>query len=230
MGTDIHCFVERRAEGRWHLVPPLVETLDRLHVLASRKLRRSYPGRIVETEEERLSLVGAWESRCEFGRNYGLFAILAGVRNGLGLDPIVAPRGLPDDASNETRWSIASLLGHEDDCHDHSWLTLEEILAFDWTREVRRVCLVDGPGYVRFRERPVIEPSRVRFEPRERVVSNEAMDDALRRGDTAGLLTEVTEVGSYRAVAGTHFLEELVPALRELGRPQDVRLVFFFDS
>lgn len=69
-------------------------------------------------------------------RNYDLFAALADVRNGSGFagvdtgDPIVPvaqPRGVPDDVDPATR----ACLSHE---HTPSWLTLEELEEYDWSR------------------------------------------------------------------------------------------------
>lgn len=67
-------------------------------------------------------------------RNYDLFAALAGVRNGRGfagvytgepLKPIAEPRGVPDDADPRT-------VKYLSDEHTPSWLTLTEILDYDW--------------------------------------------------------------------------------------------------
>lgn len=63
-------------------------------------------------------------------RSYGAFAFLANVRNYSQITPIAAPRGMPDDASTEAasdfeRWSM--------DAHTPSWLTLDELLAFDYS-------------------------------------------------------------------------------------------------
>lgn len=69
-------------------------------------------------------------------RNYNLFAMLAGVRNGRGFagcdtgdpfTPICLPRGLPADASREVKeehesWGL--------DAHSASWLTLADLLAY----------------------------------------------------------------------------------------------------
>jgi hypothetical protein len=85
----------------------------------------------------------------EDDRNYRVFAMLAGVRNGFGfagiethtpLQPISEPRGLPADAEIEDGDSIIVMAdgGGEEDIrtrhwlgdHSHSWLTLREIL--DW--------------------------------------------------------------------------------------------------
>lgn len=60
------------------------------------------------------------------GRNHTLFGVLAGVRGGD--DHMIAPpRGLPTDMSPE----VAKY--HEDVEHTPSYLTLRELLEFDWT-------------------------------------------------------------------------------------------------
>lgn len=115
MGCDIHLFIETKTpEGTWKTTTePVIE----------------YAG----TEDEYTSLPQEFD-----GRNYGLFAILAGVRNGRGFagvdigdptEPIAEPRGLPDDASDTytaevERWGV--------DGHSHSHFTLSELLAHDW--------------------------------------------------------------------------------------------------
>ena len=79
-------------------------------------------------------------------RSYGMFVFLAGVRNYSAVPPIAAPRGFPDDASPEARES------YEDwdmDAHTPSWLTLEELSAFDYDAEVedRRYTKQEGPHF-----------------------------------------------------------------------------------
>lgn len=75
----------------------------------------------------------AWHCRglVEIHRNYGVFAMLAGVRGGAGR-AIALPRGLPDDLSIWAREFF------EEDCslwrlHDVSWLSLGELRAAAWS-------------------------------------------------------------------------------------------------
>jgi hypothetical protein len=58
-------------------------------------------------------------------RSYGLFAFLAGVRNYSAIPPLAAPRGIPADSPGEGE---DGYLGD----HSYSWLSLEELLAFDY--------------------------------------------------------------------------------------------------
>jgi hypothetical protein len=78
------------------------------------------------------------------GRNYDLFAILANVRNGYavagvrtgdGFSPL-GPRGLPLDVSEALRG-----LDHEQlqiQFHSQSWVSLREILEYDWDQETTK--------------------------------------------------------------------------------------------
>lgn len=65
-------------------------------------------------------------------RNYTLFEKMAGVR-GKEENAMAAPRGLPDDATETTRFDSEHWNG---DGHSHSWLNAEEIRKLgDWYRE-----------------------------------------------------------------------------------------------
>lgn len=71
-------------------------------------------------------------------QDYGLFGWLADVRNLSEVPPIAEPRGLPDDVSDGVRKEYDDWYG---DGHSYSWLTVGELLAFDYdvTFEDRRV-------------------------------------------------------------------------------------------
>ncbi len=98
IGCDLHSYVEYRDKtaGLWKMV--------RMYV----------PYR---WEPERLGLVEPFN-----GRNYELFAILAGVRGFA--QPIAEPRGIPQDASNGVLCEYEAAEGWT---HTPSWLTLAEL-------------------------------------------------------------------------------------------------------
>ncbi|WP_051264701.1 hypothetical protein [Nakamurella lactea] len=116
MGCDIHLYTEVQSDdGTWRTTTePVVADAG--------------------TEDEYTSLEATFR-----GRNYDLFAILAGVRNGRGFAgtdlgdptvPISEPRGIADDASEQyraesDRWGV--------DGHSHSYFTLTELLRHTWT-------------------------------------------------------------------------------------------------
>ncbi|MEV0326897.1 hypothetical protein AB0H63_10660 [Micromonospora echinospora] len=103
MGTDIHAYAETRTNSTW--------TYTGDHAFPNNE----YPkGR-----------------HCPFDcvRSYGLFGFLADVRNYSEAPVIADPRGLPADVSPELQ--VKS--DHWDtDGHTHTWLTLAELLAFDY--------------------------------------------------------------------------------------------------
>ena len=94
------------------------------------------------------------------GRNYSLFAALAGVRNYHESACIAEPRGLPEGFSQEQKVEPYWWCGHayprhgsdglyvEFGDHSFSWLTLDEMLAFDWSQPVHMSGLVAEAGSV----------------------------------------------------------------------------------
>jgi hypothetical protein len=124
MGCDIHFYVQKQMNCVW-------VSADRWE-----------PNKYADDEGEP-KLAIPYEKRFYSGRNYDLFGILADVRNGrgfAGLDtgdgfvPIDDPRGLPVDVSepvkaDSDRW--------DGDGHSHSWFTVAELLAYDWTQTTK---------------------------------------------------------------------------------------------
>ncbi|UBV45477.1 hypothetical protein LAJ19_20345 (plasmid) [Deinococcus taeanensis] len=111
MGCDLHEHFEVRTDEGW----------KRIQVLPDLNWDTATP------EEEE----AYWSLPLCIGRDYDLFAILAGVRNRLNVRPIVACRGIPEDASVEVReaWTQAK---HAPEVHSPSWLSLEELSSFEW--------------------------------------------------------------------------------------------------
>lgn len=77
-------------------------------------------------------------------RAYGIFGFLADVRNYSAVPPIAAARGVPPDISKEVR---ADIDHWECDGHTHSWLSMSELMSFDYDQPVedRRVT-INGDG------------------------------------------------------------------------------------
>jgi hypothetical protein len=67
------------------------------------------------------------------GRDYDAFACLFGVRNFAGFEPVAADRGIPADASKETR-QAANVC----EPFDPTWITWPEIEAIDWDQQATR--------------------------------------------------------------------------------------------
>lgn len=137
MGCDIHFYVERRVDGVW-------QTADEWE-------QDPY-------DEDPGHLTVDYEKSFYHDRNYDLFSILADVRNGHGFAgvktsegfiPMFAPRGVPDDACPEYK---AAATGYGSDGHSHSWVTLAEILAYDWTERTLKQGWVGPQEWARARD------------------------------------------------------------------------------
>lgn len=70
-----------------------------------------------------------------------MFAFLANVRNQCGITPIAEPRGLPDDHTFEDDHGFGNHdnVGSKYPCgiidgHNKSWLTLKELIDFDYSK------------------------------------------------------------------------------------------------
>jgi hypothetical protein len=111
MGCDIHFAVEGRQAG---------DTWARIERIVPSRWRES------GTEREE------WFE----DRNYSVFAMLAGVRNSHGHEPLAEGRGLPGDASPETVEFL-------DDCHSTTHFTVRELLAYDLMRTVKHARMTD---------------------------------------------------------------------------------------
>ena len=124
MGTDIHMYMEVLEEVKGQ---PIWINADDWRV---NRYRIKYPGD--EGEEGTFTVKNIYDDR-----NYGVFAILAGMRNDDGWEPISGPRGLPSDISEHTR-----AIWEERGEHTPSWLTLREILSYDWKKTVYKTKMV----------------------------------------------------------------------------------------
>ena len=123
MGCDIHSIAEVRENGKWTAVTKDVFPLD-------------------EWDREYYKKDGG-SSPFDW-RSYSMFAFLAGVRNYDRCNPLSEPRGMPNDASEEAREMEEFWLG---DGHSHSYLTLKELLEFDYDQTFwNRRLMKDGNG------------------------------------------------------------------------------------
>lgn len=206
MGTDIHPAVQHRVGGQWVHVPQDVWPLEKPWG------DRAYP--ILKD------------------RNYTLFAVLANVRNGFGfagsyrhepIQPIAEPRGLPEGFVHPEPY--------EDDLGDHSfsWVTLAELLAYDWEQPLARGCVVPASEFVKLGpgERPRQWSGGVMGRD---IVTVSAEDYRAGRFDPDKVVyVQLFWTQPLREAVGP-FVDTIIPWLQTLGAPDDVRLVFGFDS
>lgn len=235
MGCDIHLYVEHRKNGRWVSADTWKPDEDE--------------------EGEPKPLTVPFGAHFYDERNYDLFGMLADVRNGsgfAGIDtgdgfvPIAAPRGIPSDMSPELAVEAGRMLEHTP-----SWLTVAELLAYDWTRVTTKRGVVSGPEYhdwAGHRKGKGLGPKEysgsifghdiVHIDESdmkrrvEEIVANVgshwwAARDEIKRLDR--MYCAVSWPSPYYRQAGK-FLSECLPRLWRLGSPENVRIVFWFDS
>ena len=252
MGTDIHLYVERQTANGWERVRPGPWTCPWCDGNGEgREGNQCYWCK------------GAKTTTKEYHeRNYNLFAMLAGVRNGSGFagcdtgdgfKPIDEPRGLPKDTS------IKDSGGDDDyDSPEYVWLgdhsfshvMLSEALAYDYDQKTMHRGTVHAAEYAAWVEAGRKGPPKSYcggVTGRDvRTVSQVDMDRLLRHGeidttsvagpfdspkakDGCSYYTVVEWESSYRDSAGRAWFNFL-DALKPLGDPSKVRLVFGFDS
>lgn len=239
MGCDIHLQVERRSDGEWERVPHADLPCDWCDGARADCWRCKGAGHCVRAFYD--------------GRNYDVFAILANVRNGVGFAgcdtgdgfvPIDDPRGWPDDLSDEIR----AVAEHEDDGlewddpqsyymgdHSFTYVTVPELLAYDWDRTTKKRGWVGADAFEEFERegRPSSWSSMVAGGSTMHV-SNQEMrrrleDGSARINTLTSYYTLVEWEVPYRDSA-SYFLEALHRDILPLGAPDDLRLVFGFDS
>jgi hypothetical protein len=160
-------------------------------------------------------------------RNYRAFAVLANVRNGYGfggfstgeaIEPISEPRGLPDDMSPELRTKLEKEIEDNEDAEQFrlgdqsfSWVTLKELLEYDLDAPVTVRGYVPRESAQRYRETGEI--------PRSYAASTWTHHEGFEQIEWQVPIRE-----------SAWLIPELIEEIRGLGDPENVRLVFGFDS
>jgi len=168
MGCDIHSFAERKINNKWEKVGE--------HFSLGEWEKEYY-------KKEKNDSPFDW-------RSYSMFAFLADVRNYDHCEPISKPKGIPDDVCDEIKSEYEYW---ESDVHSSSYLTLKELLDFDYDKKFWN----------------------------RRVMKNNNGASLAEEGEG--------NVLSYRENLGDFFFIHL-KELQELGEPDDVRIVFWFDN
>ena len=224
MGTDINMIAEVRRNGVWELSTAKV-----------------FKNPWYDPASDKKWAMDEYVSKPDSSRNYDLFAILAGVRNGEGFagcrigeqfKPIAKLKGYPDDMSEND-----VLFG--DEYSYGSWLTLRELHEYDWEQLHRKYGYVDEEtyrDYIMKGKQPnsysgdiwghniikLTEPEMVDL------INGEYPRDESKQYYTACYFAPVT----YRECA-SWFYNETMEGLRQLipdgGTEDDVRIVFEFD-
>lgn len=187
--------------------------------------------------DPRVIWAGPWDDDYSLtDRNYMLFSVLADVRNYSDrVKPIDLPRGLPDDVSLEVKRK-SDYDGV--DGHSHSWLTLRELLDYDWDGQETKYCnYVTPSGYKEYKkDGGVYSWGSIERHPEQSVgISNDDMS-AVCNGiyknldENKNYYTEVRWVKTLRDVIGRDEVNGILDKLASYGSPDEVRLVFWFDN
>lgn len=238
MGCDIHLFVERQVRGTW--VPADKWVPDK-------------------ESKDKDALKLPFDDRYYNGRNYNLFAILADVRNGHGFagidtgdgfDPISIPKNLPKDVSRAVQLEFESW---GEDAHSASFHTLKDLLEYNWTQVTKLRGVVNAVEFYRWNrwnrgqgEGPEgycgsVGGANVLFLPVSEIerqiqdLEKQHPEKSMREMEKIigekmkGCFVKVEwEQPYYRTCR--HFWSDVIPRLLRLGKPEDVRIVFFFDN
>jgi hypothetical protein len=91
---------------------------------------------------------GKWEEMPDIApfvwRNYRIFSFLAGVTNYSAIQPISEPRGFPPDVREIDHETLEDM--YWNDHHSHSWLSLDELLSFDYDLPMEDRCVTRQIG------------------------------------------------------------------------------------
>lgn len=178
----------------------------------------------------------AWEDR-----NYTLFSVLANVRNGTWNDEIPyisEPRGWPTDQPVPEDWEVVEESLDEDKFfwgdHSNSWVTVAELLAYNWDNPVTMRAVVEASA---FQELERTRGTRWENKPQEyyagasNTVSEDEARKLLSRGEDLGNRRVST---TWKSTVGEqvhlHALQWILRLARLPYRPENIRLVFNFDS
>lgn len=168
---------------------------------------------------------GKWERadvEVPSDRNYWTFSILAGVRNGHGfagvytgepVRPIAQPRGLPIDCTysspdSDVGYGEAGYYWLGD--HSWSWVTLSELLAYDLDRANTEGGIITDAQQKALKENGTLPDSWC--------------------GGTNRMEGRVHATWQRPLRECAWLMPKIIEALKPLGDPDDVRLVFGFDS
>lgn len=241
MGCDIHLYVEKRVGGNW--VPA----------------DKWVPDEKSEEKDPLMALMVPYNDHYYSGRNYDLFAILADVRNGRGFagidtgegfNPISDPKGLPIDVTTEVqleldRWG--------EDAHSVNFYTVKDLLEFDWTQVTKLRGVVSAVEFYHWNRwkrdegespegycgavgganvlyLPVSEMERQiqDLEKQHPKTSIQEMEKIIKEKMENCFVKIEWEQPYYKTCR--RFWSDTIPRLLRLGKPEDVRIVMWFDN
>jgi hypothetical protein len=237
---DIHLHVETQdPAGQWHLKPPTKKGACECCLTPSRSTQ------CPQCHGARVRVIDWVETR-----NYCLFAILGDVwgshtgppateaETGYRPRPIAFPRGVPADRSDGYAQPLSAQYGTR---FAASWLTVAELLRYDWGRTVMRCVVLTEAQFILWNSlgRPaelskVLPLSETHHDTGtsggtivEAATMNAIMAGREPRTPGASYHVRVEMLRTYRDCV-PEFMTETLPRLIALGNPERTRIVFYF--
>lgn len=268
MGTDIHLVAEaRNDDGTWEIISgPIVPcwSCDGQGMVT----RENHKWAREDWLAEHLGATCNWckgEGKVKdswYGdRNYNVFAVVGDVRNGSGfagcdtgdrVEPIASFRGFPDDMSPEAHNFFypqfdedgepvgeAGFEGHYGGDHSENWLSLQEIMSYEWDKPQVHRGWVSANEYATFKQqgRPNswsggISGGGVKHvsnREMDKVIANPTLMAEQPTGPFGG--THYTKIEWTTTIRESceGFLERMKMLALTAGE-RDVRIIFNFDS
>lgn len=153
---------------------------------------------VVETRGKR----GAWgfKEKLPLSRNYDTFAVLANVRNRMWSKPkdalvyISTPKGLPPDVSKRGQRVLS-----DENYHSRSYLTLRELVEFDWSRAEHKTAFVTDIEFALMRLEGEVVPRCPLYDPANPEISSSDME---RRIVSLSFIERLKQMIRLEIVAG----------------------------
>lgn len=210
MGCDIHVHVEHKVNGIWSKVP---DTLGPVN-----------PWYDSTRSQTNINQPNIWD----LDRNYALFGVLAGVRSNI--NPILAPRGIPQDLSQEVFDSYQAWGG---DCHTPSYYLLSELLVGKEYSYMEHA-YVDVAGWIKHKDGiDISESNHVNMYCDGISVSHQEMDRISNMAPILGeekYYTNIVLDIKYKKIY-SWFWDSFLGAMCKIdSNPDNVRMVFWFDN
>jgi hypothetical protein len=222
MGTDIHIQFEVFQDNQW------------------KYLGKKEPNKY-HTEPDDGESEFSYENELFYeNRNYDAFAILANVRNGRGFagvktgdgfNIISEPKGFPTDMSPEVAdWA-------ERVEHTPSWLTLKELIDFNWNQTTRHEGWMKLDIYKNWDKTKSPDDycggvSGRNIEHILMIEADQLLKDPSKIDPKKEYYVNISFNESYIESFGSYYTE-LIPKMKEVAPnndPSKIRMVFYFDS
>lgn len=174
------------------------------------------------------------------GRSYDTFSCLFGVRDYVPFEPVAPQRGFPENVTDLVRdraWTDVGENGEYKsgfECHDATYVTLEELKNVDWDEESegldRRVAVVDDDGDYRFKAAYISGMKDLTDEQMQRLNNGENVEWGETDDGKRYLKRLRPTRRSVLSGAWEYLIFELMDKLGERFGDENVRLVVWFDN